>query len=87
MQWSLRGRRHSGDGVVALPAAAAPLSDRVRVLRWGTVAAANLIRCVVGPHLPFMGLRDGGPPAFHGLGAPDQGASQGPFGLLGPNGG
>ena len=35
--------RSVGDGVVALPAAAAPLSDRVRVLRWGTVAAANLV--------------------------------------------
>ena len=45
--------RCSGDAVVThndvaapvvLPAAAAhPLSDRVRVLRWGTVAAANLV--------------------------------------------
>ena len=51
------------------------------------MAAVNLVICAVGPHLPFMGLRDEGPPAFHGLGAPDQGASQGPFGLLGPNSG
>ena len=40
------------------------------------------------PPLPFICvLRNGAPPAFHGLGAPDQGASQGPFGPLGPNGG
>ena len=45
--------------MVALPAAAAPLSDRVRVLRWGTVAAANLVSRAAGPHLPFMGLCDG----------------------------
>ena len=50
-------------------------------------AAVNLVICAAGPHLPFMGLRDRGPPAFHGLGAPDQGASQDPFGPLGPNGG
>ena len=64
-----------------------PLSDRVKVLRSGTVAAVNLVPGAAGPHLPFMGLRDGGPPAFHGLGAPDQGANQGLFGPLGPNGG
>ena len=79
----------SGDGEpVALPVALSPpLSIGLGYLRWGTVAAANLISCAAGPHLAFMGLRDGVPPAFHGLGAPDQGASQGPFGPLGPNGG
>ena len=50
-------------------------------------AAVNLVICAAGPHLPFMGLRDGGPSAFHGLGAPDHCASQGLFGPLDPNGG
>ena len=37
-------QRCSGDGKpVALPIAAVSLSDRARVLRWGTVAAANLV--------------------------------------------
>ena len=49
--------------------------------------AVNLMSCAAGPHLSFMRLRDGGPPAFYGLGAPDQSASQDPFGPLGPNGG
>ena len=55
--------RSVGDGVVALPTAAASLSDRVRVLRWEIVTAGE-------PHIlsrqsppPLYRLRDGGPPA------------------------
>jgi len=78
----------SGDGEpVALPVALSPHLSIGLGFRGGEVTAVNLMNCATGPHLPFMGLRDGGPPAFHGLGAPDQGASQGPFGPLVPNGG
>ena len=80
MQWR---RRASGASRRSQPFLSIGLGFEV-----GTVAAAvNLLVCAAGPHLSFMGLRDGGPQAFHGLGAPDQGASQGPFGPLGPNGG
>jgi hypothetical protein len=38
----------------------------------------SLVLCALAPHLLFMALCDGGPPAVYGLGTPDQGASQGP---------
>ena len=59
--------------MVALPAAAAPLSDRVRVLRWGIVAAdePRVLSSQSPPHL--YRLRDGGASLVLGW-APDQGA-------------
>ena len=65
--------RGGGGSLVVLPVAAAPLSDRVRVLRWGTVAAANLVSCAVSPHLLFIGCATGAHQPRLGL-APDQGA-------------
>ena len=80
MQWR---QRASGTSRRSQPSLSIGLGFEV-----GTkTAAVNLVICAAGSHLPFMGLRDMGPPAFHGLGAPDQSASQGPFGPLGPNGG
>ena len=80
MQWR---RRAGGASRRSQPSLSIGLGFEV-----GTkTAAVNLVICAAGSHLPFMGLRDRGPPAFHGLGAPDQGASQDPFGPLGPNGG
>jgi len=47
------------------------LSDRVRVLRWGTVVAANLVSRATNPtSLFYMALRDGGPPAVLGWASP-----------------
>ena len=72
MQWPLQGRRRSGNGVVALPAAAAPLSDRVRVLRWGIVAADEPRVLSSQSPPPLYRLRDGAHQPHLGLG-PDQG--------------
>ena len=49
--------------MVALPAAAASLSDRVRVLRWGIVAAGEPRIFSRQSPPPLYRLRDGGPPA------------------------
>jgi hypothetical protein len=38
----------------------------------------NLVTRAPAPHLLYIALRDGGPPAIVGLGAPDQGADQRP---------
>jgi hypothetical protein len=46
----------------------------------GCTVTLNLITLATGPHLLFMALRDGGPPAVLGLDAPNQGASQGSSG-------
>ena len=56
--------------MVALPSAAAPLSDRVRVLRWGIVAAdePRIVSRESPP--PLYRLRDGGPPALSWAGTP-----------------
>jgi hypothetical protein len=51
-----------------------------RVGWWGCTVTLNLITQATGPHLLFMALRDGGPPAVLGLDAPNQGASQGSSG-------
>ena len=57
--------------------------DRLGFLWWGK-RTVNLRERAPGPHLFLLCvLRDGGPPAFHGLGAPDQGASQRPIWPLG----
>ena len=64
------------------------IPDRLGFLLVGQKAMIFGLYATDPPPLPFICvLRDGGPPAFHGLGAPDQGASQGPFGPLGRNGG
>ena len=81
----MQGRRRRGAEAAALgrwrsglPAASAHPSDRLGFLWWGK-RTANLWGSAPGPHLFLLCvLRDGGPPAFHGLGAPDQGASQRP---------
>ena len=80
--WS-RGLRRRGAEAAAhgrwrggLPTASAHPSDRLGFLWWGK-RTANLRERAPGPHLFLLCvLRDGGQPAFHGLGAPDQGASQ-----------
>ena len=79
----MQGRRRRGAEAAArgrwrggLPAASAHPSDRLGFLWWGK-RTANLREHAPGPHpLLLCVLRDRGPPAFHGLGAPDQGASQ-----------
>jgi hypothetical protein len=45
-------------------------------------AQVNLVTQAPAPHLLYVALRDGGPPASIGLGAPDQGADQRPNGLI-----
>ena len=50
-------------------------------------AQVNLVPCVPAPTSLFMALCDGGPPTIIGLGAPDQGADQGPNWPLGQVGG
>ena len=59
--WQLR--RRSSNGVLAFPVAAAPLSDRVWVLRWGIVAADEPRVLSSQSPPPLYRLRDGGPPA------------------------
>ena len=71
--------------VVELPTAAASLSDRVRVLRWGIVAAGEprILSRQSPPHL--YRLRDGGPPASSWAGPPIRARGQGtswPLGQL-----
>ena len=71
--------------MVALPAAAAPLSDRVRVLRWGIVAADEPRDLSRQSPPPLYRLRDGGPPASSWAGPPIRARGQGtscPLGQL-----
>ena len=79
-------QRCSGDGEpVALPSAAAPLSDRVRVLRWGIVAAGEPRIVSRESPPPLYRLRDGGPPASSWAGPPIRARGQGtswPLGQL-----
>ena len=51
--------------------------DRTR-MRWGALAAVNLVKRAASPHLLFIGLRDGAHQPHLELGVPDQNASQGP---------
>ena len=78
-RWQRRGAvTASGDGEpVALPAAAASLSDRVRVLRWGIVAACEPRNLSRQSSPPFYRLRDGGPPASSWAGPPIRARGQG----------
>ena len=85
VQWPLQGRRRSGDGVVALPAAAASFSDRVRVLRRGIVAADEPRILSRQSPPPLYRLRDGGLPASSWAGPPIRARGQGtswPLGQL-----
>ena len=50
-------------------------------------AQVNLVPCALAPTSLFMALCDGGPPTMERLGAPDQGADQGPNWPLGQVGG
>ena len=50
----------------AVPAASRRFSASLSIglgMRWGTVAAVNLVKRVASPHLLFIELCDGGPPA------------------------
>nr|AAM01012.1 Hypothetical protein [Oryza sativa Japonica Group] len=65
-------------GAGTFPSLAAPPLDRIRVCGV-ELAAANLVSSAVPASTPlYMAQGDGGPPAI-GLGASDQGASQGPL--------
>ena len=67
--------------VVELPAAAASLSDRVRVLRWGIVAAGEpRISEAVSPHLLFIGCATGAHQPRLGLGPRSGRKVKGPVG-------
>jgi hypothetical protein len=60
--------------------------DRIRVLRWGPVAAAvNLVSWAPVPYLPFIVLRDRGPPASSTAGHPRSGSDQGLDLVVGPS--
>ena len=63
--------------VVELPAAAASLSDRVRVLRWGIVAAGEPRILSRQSPPPLYKLRDEGPPASSWAGPPFRARGQG----------
>ena len=85
----MQGRRCRGAEAAArgqwrggLPATSAHPSDWLGFLWWGQKDGEP--QSAPGPHLFLLCvLHDGGPPASHGLGAPDQGASQRPSWPLG----
>ena len=66
--------------VVELPAAAASLSDRVRVLRWGIVTAGEPRILSRQSPPPLYRLRDGGPPASSWAGPRSGRKVKGPVG-------
>jgi hypothetical protein len=66
-----------------LPVVGSTLLDRSRVRTVGCGSGSEPHSLCPGPHLLFMVLYDGGPPAVYGLGTPDQGAGQGPSWPLG----
>jgi hypothetical protein len=67
---------------VDFPSLAVPL-DRLGLGLWGGGSGSEPRTLCPGPHLLFMALCDGGPPAVYGLSTPDQGAGQGPSWPLG----
>ena len=71
---------NAGDGMVALPAAAAFLSDRVRVLRWGIVAAGEPRNLSRQSSPPFYRLRAGAHQPRLGLGPRSGREVKGPVG-------
>jgi len=82
-RWQGRGAvTASGDDEpVALPVAfSPPLSIGLGYLRWGTVAAANLITRAVSPHLLFIGCATGAHQPCLGLGPRSGREVKGPVG-------
>ena len=65
----------------------ASLLDRIRVrtVCGRKAAQVNLVARALASHLLYIALRDGSPPTMERLGAPDQGADQGPDSVVGPS--
>jgi hypothetical protein len=74
-------------GAEGFPSLAAPLLRSGLGFRWEWRLTVNLVLRAGGPHPVFIAQCDRGPPAIDGLGAPDQGAGQGPIRPLGLIGG
>ena len=75
-------------GAESFPSLAAPFSrSDLGFVGGERRLSVNLVLRAGGPHLVFIAQCDRGPLAIDGLGAPDQGAGQGPIRPLGLIGG
>ena len=74
-------------GAEGFPSLAAPLLRSGLGFRWGVAAHGEPRTESRRPPPVFIAQCDRGPPAIDGLGAPDQGAGQGPIRPLGLIGG